>query len=120
MPLDPQAVAAAITAADVNANRKVVIDGVEYDPSEVAQLAARLSSLASQADTAIVHRAGDVFISAGGAVFFSDGVNLHNVLTGVDAPIPYWEANGFIPRLAYAKNGRPYGDILREAVRTNG
>lgn len=88
--MKPEDIKAAALAATIDReNRKVVIGGVSFDPTEARQLAEGLKALASEAEAIPHHRPGDVFVSSGSGDFYiSDGVSMYRLQYGARSALP--------------------------------
>lgn len=121
--INPKALASAIGSATVDpATRKVRIGDALFTPEEVKALANIASAVAYAADTAVVHRAGDVFMDYS-RVFISDGVVLHRV-GGPPAQAKTheeWVRAGYesMTLVTVGPDKTSLGDVIRDAIKAS-
>ena len=103
----------------VNADKRtVIIGGLELTPEQAKTLAYDITVAATNAESAVVHKAGDIF-STGGLgprYFISDGVFLFGLAQharDVTAHDPEDLPN---LRLVRLESGESLGDVIRTAV----
>ena len=123
--MNPEDIKAAALAATIDReNRKVVVAGVSFDPTEARQLAEGLKVLATEAEAIPHHRPGDVFVNThDGDHYISDGVSLLLVREGAAFALAIPARDILWRRLRPVKvrtvtgtPGVPVGEVIRAAV----
>lgn len=98
--------------------RTVKFGDLELTPAQARELATQINSAAINAESAVIHKAGDIFSTTGLATryFVSDGVFLFE-LAQYARDVQAYDVDD-LPnlRLVRLKSGESLGDVIRAAV----